>query len=108
MVLRKATLSMFVGDTSMWVTSDSVPELLHLLRDEITLLEKWMWDKKLTLNTLKIEFIPKSSIPRVRGTEETCCIHIQDERMSLELSLGITVKIMHNTQSLPYLGTFLA
>ena len=40
---------MFSDDTSMWAASDSVPELQHLLRDEITVLEKWMWDNKLTL-----------------------------------------------------------
>ena len=49
-VPRRATSSMFADDTSMWVASDSVPELLHLLRDEITQLETWMWDNKLTLN----------------------------------------------------------
>ena len=43
-VLRRATPSMFEDDTSMWVASDSVPELLHVLGDEITPLEKWMWD----------------------------------------------------------------
>ena len=78
-VLRRATPSMFVDDTSMWVASDSVPELLHLLRDEITLSEKWMWDNKFTLNTLKTEFILISFIPELREIEKTCCIHIQDE-----------------------------
>ena len=78
-VLGRATPSMFADDTSMWVASDSVPELLHLLRGEITLLEKWMWDNKLTLNTLKTEFILMSSIPKLREIEETCCIHIQGE-----------------------------
>ena len=63
----------------MWVASDSVPELLHLLGDEIALLEKWMWDNKLTLNTLKTELILISSIPKLREIEETCCIHIQGE-----------------------------
>ena len=53
-VLGKATPSMFADGTSMWVASDSVPELLHLLRDEITLLEKWMCDNKLTLNTQRL------------------------------------------------------
>ena len=78
-VLRRATPSMFMDDTSMWVASDSVPELLHLLRNEITLLEKWIWDNKLTLNTLKTEFILISSKPKLREIEETCCIHIQGE-----------------------------
>ena len=75
--LGRATPSMFADDTSMWVASDSVPELLHLFRDEITLLEKWMWDNK--LNTLKTEFILISSIPKLTEAEETCCILIQDE-----------------------------
>ena len=35
-VLKRATPSMFADDTSMWVASCSVPELLHLFRDEIT------------------------------------------------------------------------
>ena len=74
-VLGRATPSMFADDTSMWVASESVPELLHLPRDEITLFEKWMWDNKLTLNTLKTEFILISSIPKLREIEETCCIH---------------------------------
>ena len=65
-VLRRATPPKFVDDTIMWVASDSVPELLHLLGDEITLLEKWMWDNKLTLNTLKTKFILISSIPKLR------------------------------------------
>ena len=39
-VLRRATPSMFADDTSMWVASESVPKLLHPLRDEITLLER--------------------------------------------------------------------
>ena len=63
----------------MWVTSDSV---LHLLRDEITLLKKCMWDNKLTLNTPKPEFILISSIPELSETEEACCIHIQDESIT--------------------------
>ena len=63
----------------MWAASDSVPELLPQLRDEITLLKKWKWDNKLTLNTLKTEFILISSIQKLREIEETCCIHIQDE-----------------------------
>ena len=78
----------------MWVASDSVPELLHLLRDEITLLEKWMWDNKLTLNTLKTEFILISSIPKLRETEETCCIHIQGDsiyRSPYTKSLGFYI-----------------
>ena len=74
-----ATTFMFANDTSMWVASDSVPELLHLLRDEITLLEKWMRDSKLSLNTLKTEFIPISSTPKLREIDETCCIRMQDE-----------------------------
>ena len=78
-VLRRATPSMFTDDTSMWVASVSVPELLHLVRDEIILLEKWMWDNKLTLNTLKTEFILISSIPKLRETVETFCNQIQDE-----------------------------
>ena len=78
-VLGRAKSSMFADDIIMWVASDIVPERLHLLRDEITLLEKWMWDNKLTLNTLKTEFILKSSIPKLREIEETCCIHIQGE-----------------------------
>ena len=78
-VWGRATPSMFADDTSMWVASDSVPELPHLLRDQITLLEKWMRDNKLTLNTLKTQFILISSIPKLREIEETCCIHIQDE-----------------------------
>ena len=77
-VLRRATPSMFADETSMWVASDSVPELLHLLRDEIALLEKWMRDK-LTLNTLNTEFILISSTPELSEIEETCCIHIQND-----------------------------
>ena len=38
-----------------------------------------MRDNKLTLNTLKTEFILISFIPELRETEATCCIHIQDE-----------------------------
>ena len=34
LVLRRATPSMFADDTSMWVASNSVSELLHLLADE--------------------------------------------------------------------------
>ena len=68
---------MFADDTSMWVASDSVLELPHQLRDEITLLEKWMWDNNHTLNTLKTEFI------LLRETEETCCVHIKDESIYL-------------------------
>ena len=76
-VLRRATpLSMCADDTSMWVASDSVPELLHLLGDEITLLVKWIRDNKLTFYTLKTEFILISSIPKLRKIEEICCIHI--------------------------------
>ena len=78
-VLKRATPSMFADDTSMWVASGSVPELLHLLRNEITLFEKWMRDNKLALNTLNTEFILISSVPKLRKIEETYCIHIQDE-----------------------------
>ena len=75
----------------MWVASDSVPELLRLLRDERTLLEKWMRANKLNLNTLKTEFILISSIPKLREIEKTCCIHIQDESVFLILNhQGIT------------------
>ena len=38
-----------------------------------------MWDNKLTLNTLKTEFILISSIPKFREIEETYCIHMQGE-----------------------------
>ena len=65
----------------MWVASDSVPELLHLLRDEIALLEKWMRDNKLTFNTLKTEFILISSMRKLREIEETKCNHVQGERI---------------------------
>ena len=40
-----------------------------------------MWDNKLTLNTLKTEFILISSIPKHSKIGETCCIHIQDENI---------------------------
>ena len=84
---------MFADDTSMWFASDSVPGLLHLLRNEIILLEKWMRDNKLTLNTLKTEFLLSYHplLPKLRKIEETCCIHIQDEsiyRFLFTKSLG--------------------
>ena len=84
----------YIYNTNMWVLSDSVPELLHLFKDEITLLEKWVWDNKLTLNTLKTEFILISSIPKLREVQEICYIHIQDEsiyRSPYTKSLGFYI-----------------
>ena len=84
---------MFADDTSIWGTSDSVPELLHLLRDQVALLEKWMRNNELTLNTLKTEFVLISSTPELREFEGTCCIHIQGEsiyRSPYTRSMGFT------------------
>ena len=39
---------MFADDTSIWVASGNVPDLLHLLRDETALLEKWIRGNILT------------------------------------------------------------
>ena len=53
-----------------------------------------MWDNKLTLNTLKTEFILRSSMPKLREIEETCCIHIEDESIYRSLctkSLGFYI-----------------
>ena len=53
-----------------------------------------MWDNKLTLNTLKTEFILISSIPKLREIEGTYCIHIQGEsiyRSPYTKSLGFYI-----------------
>ena len=53
-----------------------------------------MWDNKLTLNTLKTEFILISSIPKLREIDEAYCIHIQGEsiyRSPYTKSLGFYI-----------------
>ena len=61
------------------VSSDSVPDIQRLLREDISAIQHWMHENKLTPNALKMEFILIASKPRLKEIEETCCIEVQGE-----------------------------
>ena len=51
----------------------------RLLREDISAIQCWMHENKLTLNALKMEFILIASKPRLKEIEETCCIEVHGE-----------------------------
>ena len=77
--LKNITPSIFADDTGISVSSDSVPYIQRLLREDISAIQRWMHENKLTLNALKTEFILIASKPRLKEIEETCCIEVQGE-----------------------------
>ena len=77
--LKNITPSIFADDTGISVSSDSVPDIQRLLREDISAIQRWMHENKLTLNALKTEFILIASKPRLKEIEETCCIEVQGE-----------------------------
>ena len=76
---KNITPSIFADDTGISVSSDSVPDIQRLLREDISAIQCWMHENKLTLNALKTEFILIASKPRLKEIEETCCIDVQGE-----------------------------
>ena len=50
-----------------------------MLREDISAIQRWMHENKLTLSALKTEFILIASKPRLKEMEETCCIEVQRE-----------------------------
>ena len=77
--LKNITPSIFADDTGISVSSDSVPDIQRLLREDISAIQRWMHENKLTLNALKTEFILIASKPRLKEIEETYCIEVQGE-----------------------------
>ena len=71
--------SIFADDTSFTASADSVPSLLGSLDESIESLQNWMTSNKLTLNTLKTEFLVIASRAKVKEIKETLCVHDQGE-----------------------------
>ena len=65
LTLKNAEPSIFVDDTSFTASTDSIPSLLGILDESIESLKNWMTSNKLTLNTLKTEFLVIAS--RAKG-----------------------------------------
>ena len=64
LVLRNSTPSIFADDTGISVSSGSAPDVQRTLREDMSAVQLWMRENKLTLNALKTEFIPIASRPR--------------------------------------------
>ena len=76
---KNITPSIFGDDTGISVSSDSVPDIQRVLREDISAIQHWMHENKLTLNALKTEFILIASKPRLKEIERTSCIDVQGE-----------------------------
>ena len=58
-------------------SADSIPSLLGILDESIESLKNWITSNKLTLNTLKTEFLVIASRAKVKEVEEMLCVHVQ-------------------------------
>ncbi len=77
--LKNMTPSIFADDTGISVSSNSVLDIQRLLREDISTIQCWMHENKLTLNALKTEFILIASKPRLKEIEETFCIEVHGQ-----------------------------
>ena len=50
--------------------SGNVPDVQRMLREDVSAVQLWMGENKITLNTLKTEFILIASKPKLKETEE--------------------------------------
>ena len=92
--LKNAEPSIFAYDTSFTASADSIPSLLGILDESIESLKNWMTYNKLTLNTLKTEFLVIAFRTKVKEVKETLCVHIQGEpiyRSPYAKSLGFYI-----------------
>ena len=66
LTLKNAEPSVFADDTSFTASADSIPSLLGILDESVESLKNWMTSNKLTLNTLKTEFLVIASREKVK------------------------------------------
>ena len=88
LTFKNAEPSIFADDTSFPASTDSIPSLLGILDESIESLKNWMTSNKLTLNTLKTEFLVIASRTKVKEVKETLCVHVQGEPISRDLYTG--------------------
>ena len=79
LTLKNAKPSIFADDRSFTASADSIPSLLGILDESIESLKNWKTSNKLTLNTLKTEFLVIASGTKVKEVKETLCVHVQGE-----------------------------
>ena len=80
LTFKNAEPSIFADDTGFTASTDSIPSLLGILDEIIESLNRnWMISNKLTLNTLKTQFLVTASATKVKEVTETLCVHVQDE-----------------------------
>ena len=79
LTLKNVEPSIFADDTSFTASTDSIPSLLGILEKSIESLKNWMISNKLTLNTLKTEFLVIASRAKVKEVKETLYVHVQGE-----------------------------
>ena len=94
LTLKNAEPFIFADDTSFTASADSIPFLLGILDESIESPKNWMTSNKLTLNTLKTEFLVIASRAKVKEVKETLCVHVQVEpiyRSPYAKSLGFYI-----------------
>ena len=83
-----------MDNTSFTASADSIPSLLGILDESIESLKNWTISNKLTLNTLKTEFLVIASGAKMKVVKETLCVHVQGEpiyRSPYAKSLGFYI-----------------
>ena len=60
-------------------SANSIPASLELLEEDTEILRQWIISDKLTLNTMKTEFVIMSSRAKTKEIGETLCVHVQGE-----------------------------
>ena len=94
LTLKNAEPSIFADDKRFTASTDSIPSLLGILDESIESLKNLMISNKLTLNTLKAEFLIIASRAKVKEVKETLCVHVQCEpiyRSPYAKSLGFYI-----------------
>ena len=60
-------------------SSFDIIDLQRQLSGDIELVLRWMADDKLTLNTLKTDFVVIASAAKMKGVQETFHVTVQDQ-----------------------------
>ena len=58
-------MNLYADDTSLYVTSDTLIHLIFLLRQELSIVKRWLAANKLTLNVSKTKFMLFGSKPKL-------------------------------------------
>ena len=77
-MLRSASPSIFADDTEIITSSFDIIYLQRQLSEDIELVARWMTDNKLTLNTLKTDFVIASAA-KMKGIQKTFHVMVQDQ-----------------------------